>query len=243
MWPPEWGDLSASTPSTLCQVSNTDQYTDGSAGGLPAFGNRTRLYRFQTSGKTPPFRHGWIANLNILWAIATFNTRVVTPSRPGTSSTLKVIIEILTTVPSVNRGGRVSDDFTKGTQGLGPWRSLRVTRGSPDDSWYFIGSSGVFQSVFGGFKKVHGDVYRFHGVLMRSSNVFKGFQRAYGGFIFQCTHIGSKNLPYLYCIRRTWSSGRYQGIQESLNEVLEVFQMSFQARGFRGFRGISGRFK
>ncbi|CAB0042523.1 unnamed protein product, partial [Trichogramma brassicae] len=43
----------------LPAVSNihSGRYEDGSSGGLPGFGSRTSLWRFQPDGKTPVSRH------------------------------------------------------------------------------------------------------------------------------------------------------------------------------------------
>ncbi|CAB0037476.1 unnamed protein product [Trichogramma brassicae] len=71
----------------LPAVSNihSGRYEDGSSGGLPGFGSRTSLWRFQPDGKTPVSRHIVYTRKKMSGrvAIAILSAELGMPSGPG----------------------------------------------------------------------------------------------------------------------------------------------------------------
>ncbi|CAB0038267.1 unnamed protein product [Trichogramma brassicae] len=76
----------------LPAVSNihSGRYEDGSSGGLPGFGSRTSLWRFQPDGKTPVSRHIVYTRKKMSGhaAIAILSAELGMPSGPGVERSL-----------------------------------------------------------------------------------------------------------------------------------------------------------
>uniref|UniRef100_A0ABD2VVK9 Uncharacterized protein n=1 Tax=Trichogramma kaykai TaxID=54128 RepID=A0ABD2VVK9_9HYME len=69
---------------------HSGRYEDGSSGGLPDFGSRTSLWRFQLDGKTPVSRHVVYTSKKMSGraAIASLSAKFGTPSGPGADRSL-----------------------------------------------------------------------------------------------------------------------------------------------------------
>uniref|UniRef100_A0ABD2WDK3 Uncharacterized protein n=1 Tax=Trichogramma kaykai TaxID=54128 RepID=A0ABD2WDK3_9HYME len=69
---------------------HSGRYEDGSSGGLPGFGSRTSLWRFQLDGKTPVSRHVGYTSKKMSGhaAIASLSAMLGTPSGPGADRSL-----------------------------------------------------------------------------------------------------------------------------------------------------------